>query len=151
MDLIISRENGVQIYSPFRAIEHSRRGLIESQKDCIFILSPPEWDEWMQSYVEIHRTLGVLETEDEQLQVIMNAIGSMKEEFPMITPMNLLSMFGKLEACICLPGNYYAVFFVQGEQVKEKMAKVAATVLQYEKEQDGGESPTYQDITSSLN
>lgn len=151
MDLLISREGGLQIYSPFRAIEHSRRRLIECQKDCIFILSPAEWGEWMPSYVEIHHTLGVLETEDEQLQVMMNAIRSMEEEFGTITLMSFLPMFGKLEACICLPGNYCAVFFVQGEQLEEKKAKVRAAILQYGEEQGCGRPLNYEDMTFSLN
>lgn len=141
MDKLILTENGVQFLSVYKEIAHNIEDRIESHKDLIFILSPAEWKEWIESYFETMQTIQALRTEDEQLQAIMSASKSIKLK---LAPLFLMSFaqwkFGKLGIFACIPEDYYIVFFYQEEQRTEKMDKVLEAVIQYEEKYGNGDS-----------
>ncbi|MFC1927359.1 hypothetical protein ACFLW7_02125 [Chloroflexota bacterium] len=141
MEIMILEEGLTKSYTSYEQLGFAQFGMqiADSPEDYIFLLTPKEWDEWLELYATLGKALLSVKTLDAKSKVLDDfAEKNASNPLSLICIVSTHPKFGNYKLGNLTPyalGDCYAIFFGKEEQIMKRSDEVTRRVLQFREEQ----------------
>lgn len=146
MEIIVFEQGLANPFTSLETVNLAGLGdkIVQSPEDYIFVLSPDEWDEWLELHASTSKRLLKMQTTEEKWQVLSIFIEENRENpLAIIILVSSHPAIGKSyklgSLTLSVLGDCYAIFFAKEEQVMERTEEVTREIFRIRKRQ--GDKP----------